>query len=265
MRIMLCQCESLGGDVEVNVERLTGFIAAAAAGDVDLVIAPEMFLSGYNIGPAAAARLAEPVDGPTHRRISAIAAEHRVAVIYGFPELSGDDSDIGESVYNAVRFVDRDGATLTVHRKTHLFGALDREMVAESHERGTVVDFEGWRIGLAICYEVEFAELVRGLAVDGADLVCVPTANMAEFSVVQTVLLPARALENQVFVAYANYCGDDDGLLYGGLSTVTGPGGDVVVRAGTGPETVIAEIDRDELDKSRETFPYLLDRRPELY
>lgn len=87
------------------------------------------------------------------------------------------------------------------HHKTHLFGDLDRAMFTAGTEPAPVIEFGGWHVGLLICYEVEFPEMVRSLAVRGADIVCVPTANMAEFNDVQRVLLPARALENQVFLA----------------------------------------------------------------
>ncbi|NWJ69658.1 hypothetical protein HX744_03595 [Pseudonocardia sp. ICBG1122] len=124
--------------------------------------------------------------------------------------------------------------------------------------------WNGWGLGLLVCYDVEFPETVRALALAGADAVLVPTANMLPYDHVPRVLVPARAWENQVYVAYANWCGTEGSLTYGGLSCVAGPAG-AVVRAGRDPELLVAELDRSALAVSRRANPYLADRRPDLY
>ncbi len=260
LRIALWQCESRPGQVEENLARLAATAADAVSAASDLLITPEMVVTGYDIGADATHRLADPVDGPVARRVAAIAREHGIAVLYGCPESTADGT-----VYNAIRLVDRDGEQVVTHHKTHLFGDLDRRMVAAGHTAPPVADLAGWRLGLLTCYEVEFPEMVRSLAVRGADVVCVPTANMIDFDSVQQVLLPARALESQVFVAYANYCGTEGDLEYGGLSEVVGPSGAVLAAAGRRPELLLVEVDRAVLARSRSDYPYLADRRPELY
>lgn len=102
---------------------------------------------------------------------------------------------------------------------------------------------------------------MRDLAVRGAEVICVPTANMPEYDAVQTVLLPARALENTVYVAYANYCGVEGDLAYGGLSEGIGPDGRVLARAEREPELLVVDVERKVLDDARERFTYLDDRR----
>ncbi|MGH6886068.1 MAG: nitrilase-related carbon-nitrogen hydrolase, partial [Geminicoccales bacterium] len=97
------------------------------------------------------------------------------------------------------------------------------------------------------------------------DLVAVPTALMEPFEVVARTLVPARAIENQVFLAYANRCGREGGLRYCGLSCVVGPDGTDLVRADRGEELVFADLDLDRLRAARTLSPYLSDRRPELY
>ena len=119
----------------------------------------------------------------------------------------------------------------------------------------------GWSLGLLICYEVEFPEMVRDLAIRGAEVICVPTANMPEYDAVQTVLLPARALENTAYVTYANYCGVEGDLAYGGLSEAAGPDGKVLARAGDEPALLVVDVERGVLDDARERFTYLADRR----
>jgi predicted amidohydrolase len=128
-----------------------------------------------------------------------------------------------------------------------------------------VIELDGIRVGLLICYDVEFPETVRLLALQGVDLVAVPTALMEPFEVVVRTIVPARAVENQVFLAYANRCGREGNLRYCGLSCVVGPDGADLVRAGRGEELVFADLHLDSLRAARMLSPYLRDRRPELY
>ena len=258
LRIALWQCRSVADDVEGNLDRLEQAASEAAEADADLLITPEMYLTGYNISPSTARRLADPVDGKLGDAVGNIARRTAIAILYGCAEL--DDS----SVYNTVRLVDVNGISLASHRKTHLFGDIDRDAVAVGVSSPPVIDVGGWSLGLLICYEVEFPELVRNLAVRGAEVICVPTANMPEYDAVQTVLLPARALENTVYVAYANYCGVEGDLAYGGLSEGIGPDGRVLARAEREPGLLIVDVERKVLDDARERFTYLADRRTDL-
>jgi 5-aminopentanamidase len=128
-----------------------------------------------------------------------------------------------------------------------------------------LVQLDGIRVGLLICYDVEFPESVRLLALAGADLIAVPTALMDPFGAVARILVPARAVENQVFLAYANRTGREGDLDYCGLSCVVGPDGAELTRAGRGEQLLLADLDLARLSASRLANPYLADRRPELY
>ncbi|MXP20365.1 carbon-nitrogen hydrolase [Gordonia sp. HNM0687] len=258
-RIALWQCESHPQQVEDNLARLDATAGAAADRGAQLLIAPEMTITGYAIGPEAADLLAEPPDGPVAQRVRDIARRHGIAILYGCVERAGDGRR-----YNAIRLVDRHGTALATHHKTQLFGDLDRHMVAPGSTRPPVVEWSGWRVGLLTCYEVEFPELVRSCAVRGADLICVPTANMIEYDVVPDVLLPARALESQVYIAYANYSGAENDLVYGGRSTVVAPTSAILARADRTPELIVVDLDRGVLDQSRENYPYLRDLRTDV-
>lgn len=270
LTIALWQCEplppveSLLGDhtVAENLERLDATLAEVA-GTVELLVTPEMFVGGYNVGAEAARLRADPalrdmtvppVDGSVADAVSHMCAKHGVAVVYGCAEIADDGS-----VYNTARLVDATGTHLGSHHKTHLFGELDREMFTAGTDRAPVIEFGGWHIGLLICYEVEFPEMARSLAARGADLICVPTANMAQYNDVQRVLLPARALENQVFLAYANSVGTEGDITYGGLSTILGPTGMSVADRGGAPDLVTATIVRTDIKRARGQFCYLDD------
>ena len=260
MRIAVFQGPQAGGDVARNLERLDQVAAEAAAGGARLLICPEMFLTGYAIGPEAVASLAEPVAGPSAARAARIAADRGLALLYGYPE-RGDDGRI----FNAALLVDRDGRRLANHRKTHLFGAIDRDAFSAGEGPPTLAELDGLRLGILICYDVEFPENVRLLAAEGADFVAVPTALMEPYDFVARSLVPTRAYENQVFLAYANRCGQEGELLYHGLSCIVGPDGTDLARAGTGEELLLADLDPALLAASRPHNTYLADRRPELY
>jgi 5-aminopentanamidase len=264
MRVALYQCEPRPIEVAANLDRLARAAGDAAARGADLLVCPEMFLTGYNIGGTAAARLAEPRDGASARAVAEIARGSGLAILYGYPERAAA-ADGEEAVFNAVHLVGNDGSSLANYRKTHLFGELDRSMFSASTARSPLVELGGWRLGMLICYDVEFPENARRLALAGADLILAPTANMVPYEVVATTIVPARAFENQVYVAYANYCGSEGHLEYCGLSCVAAPDGTVAARAGQDETVVVADLDRERMAASRSINSYLADRRPELY
>ena len=257
MRISLFQGPIAAATPAHNLQRMAEAAVDCAGG---LLVCPEMFLTGYAIGRAAAEQLAEPVDGPAARRAAMIAKETGTAMLYGYPE-RGDDGH----VYNAAILIDQDGATLLNYRKCHLFGEIDRSMFRAGDRPSPIVDLFGFKTGVLICYDIEFPEAVRDLALRGAELIAVPTALMQPYDVIAKTVVPARAVENQVFVAYANHCGQEGNLEYCGHSCIVGPDGVDLVRAGTGEEIVAAEIDSAALELSRPDYTYLADRRPELY
>jgi predicted amidohydrolase len=259
MRVAIYQCESRPTRVAANLDRLARAASDAAARGAELLLCPEMFLTGYNIGSAVAHRLAEARDGASARAVMHIARESQLAILYGYPEMGA-----GDAIYNAVQLVGADGS-LANYRKTHLFGELDRSMFSASAAQSPVIDFGGWRLGMLICYDVEFPENARQLALAGADLILVPTANMAPYDVVATTIVPARAFENQVYVAYANYCGSERQIHYCGLSCVAAPDGTDAARAGQSESVIVGELDRERMAASRSINTYLADRRPELY
>jgi predicted amidohydrolase len=257
MRVAAWQCLPRPLDVPGNLRRLDEACAAAAARQAQVLVTPEMFTSGYGITPGEVSRLAQDAGGPTQDAVAAIARRHRVAIAYGHPERAGGP---GDGAYNAATLAGPDGVVRGRHRKVHLFGDLDRELFVPSGSPPMAFDLDGVRVGMLICYDVEFPEAVRRLAVDGARAVLVPTANMTGYEEVQQFLVRARACENGCSVVYANYCGADDLLEYGGLSVICGPRGEVLAQASAdGEELLIADLPRES------AATYLADRRADLY
>lgn len=260
MRVALYQCPPLPLDVSGNLQRLSTQAKAAADQGAALLVCPEMFLSGYNIGAEAARDLAQASDGPAAQAIAEIARAFGIAILYGYPELSAD-----RQVYNAVQLIDAQGQRLCNYRKTHLYGELDKSMFSAGDEYFPVVDFHGWKLGFLICYDVEFPENTRRLALAGADLILVPTANMAPYDFVAEVTVRARAFENQCYLVYANYCGSEEPIHYCGLSSICAPDGKQIGLAGQEEALVIADLDRALMSESQAINTYFKDRRPGFY
>lgn len=242
------------------LQRLDAACAQAHAQGAELLVTPEMFCTGYAIGAERVAALAEPADGPLAQAVARIAQHHGIAVVYGYPEQNPQGRP-----FNAAQAIGANGTRLSNYRKTHLFGDMDRAQFSAGDAASQVFEYSDWRLGLLICYDVEFPEAVRGLALQGADAVLVPTANMEPFDEVQRLLLPARALENRLFVAYANACGTEGGLRYNGLSTVSGPDGRVVAQTPAAGEALLpVTLSRTARNTARTASP-LPHRRADLY
>ncbi len=260
MRIACAQVSPRTDGTEAALRDLSLLAAASAEQKAEILLTPEMYLTGYNIGASQVARLAQPKSDEFFQSVSQIARKNGLAILYGYPERGKDDA-----VYNAVQLVDSQGASVLNYRKTHLYGDVDREQFSPGDRRSAIVEFAGCKIALAICYDVEFPELMRAYARDGAELVLVPTANMAPFTGVATRLVPARAEENGIFVAYTNYVGAEGEFDYCGLSCVCGPDGTDMARAGTEETLVVAELDLNTIRANRKTATHLTDTRPEIY
>jgi predicted amidohydrolase len=241
-------------------ETLTVLENAASASPTDLLVCPELFLTGYNIGVDRLRALAEPADGPSAQSAAAIARASGAALLYGYPE-RGEDG----RVYNAALLIGRNGQRLANFRKLHLFGPIETEVFTPGEDATVMAEIEGVRIGILICYDVEFPETVRGLALAGADLVAVPTALMRPYEFVPRVLVPTRAYENSVCVAYANRTGREGDLVYPGESCIIGPDGGELARAGEGEALISAELDTAMFEKARVFNTFLANRRPSLY
>ncbi|MFE9119440.1 carbon-nitrogen hydrolase family protein [Streptomyces sp. NPDC007172] len=258
LRTALLQSSGRLSDVAANLTVLDEAAGRAAATGAGLIVCPELFLTGYAIGDDVA-RLAEPADGPSARAIADIAVRHGLAVVYGYPERDGD------AVYNAAQLIGPDGTRLANYRKTHLFGGFERDAFTPGEQPVVQAELNGLRIGMMICYDVEFPENVRAHALAGTDLLLVPTAQMHPFQFVAESLVPVRAFENQLYVAYVNRTGPEGEFEFVGLSCLAGPDGAARARAGRGTELVVGDVDPEFLAVSRANNPYLRDRRPGLY
>ena len=258
MRVALYQCPPLPLDPAGNLHRLHQ-VALEAKG-ADVLVLPEMFLTGYNIGVDAVNVLAEVYNGEWAQQIARIAKACGLAIVYGYPERSEDGQ-----IFNSLQLIDAHGERRANYRKSHLFGDLDHAMFSAGDSALPIVELAGWKLGFLICYDLEFPENARRLALAGAELILVPTANMQPYDFIADVTVRARAIENQCFVAYANYCGHEGELQYCGQSSIAAPDGSRPALAGLDEALIVGELDRQLIEQSRAAYNYLHDRRPSLY
>ncbi|MFB9904437.1 carbon-nitrogen hydrolase family protein [Allokutzneria oryzae] len=259
MRIACWQATARRSDVSAALGALRSRAREAADAGASLLVTPEMSLSGYHLGARRLRELAEPADGAMCRAVSEIAADTGVAIVHGWPELAG------EEVYNSVRLVDSTGTELAGYRKAHLFGDIDRNAFRPGETGVVQAELGGVTVGMIICYDVEFPESVRAHALAGTRVLLVPTALMSPWDFVAETLVPARAFESQLFIAYTNWVGSERELSYCGLTRVVGPDGRVVAGRRDGEGMVLADLDLSLVDRARAETTYLTDRRPELY
>ena len=204
MRIAALQMSATAGDPAANLARIIAAAERAAAHGAELLGHARTGLARLWRRAEAMTALAEAADRQAAKRLAGLAEATGMAIIAGFAERDGD------AVFNSALFVAPGGAR-HVYRKSHLYGAYERELFAAAPPAAVTLDFRGLDFGMLICYDVEFPENMRRLALAGAQAVLVPTAlpagDYAAFIARQMV--PVRAFENQVFVAYVNHCGAD--------------------------------------------------------
>ncbi|MEM9140777.1 MAG: nitrilase-related carbon-nitrogen hydrolase, partial [Pseudomonadota bacterium] len=180
-------------------------------------------------------------------------AETGVTVCVGMAE------EADGTVYNSAVVVGGTGPVANF-RKLQLYGPAEKARYTPG-DALVVFEFLGFKIGLLICYDIEFPELFRPLARAGADLVLAPTANMTPFDNVNRLATSARAMDHGLSLAYCNYCGVEGNLTYLGRSVIAGPDGDPIALAGLETTLLIADIPKAKDFKHRALSSYLEDQR----
>lgn len=234
MKLALYQGPACGGATEEAFAVIRRSLAAAAAAGAHMLVMPELFLPGYN-RPDLHGALAQTREGPWMRRLAEMAREAGCGLTLGWAEREG------AAVYNAASCLDREGRLCGHYRKIQLFGPMEGASFVPG-DAHAVFELEGIRTGLLICYDVEFAPHVRALAAQGVRLLLVPTANPEGFEHVSDLLVPARAAEADMTIAYANFCGTEGGLRFGGRSVIAGPDGRPLAAAGRGEVLLVADL-----------------------
>ena len=271
-QIAVAQLAITVAEPDANRQAAAEAVAEAAAAGARLVVLPELSDSGYVFDaedPAAEARgLAAPVaDSATLRQWQALAGLHRLVIVGGFCELGADGR-----LYNSAALVDASG-TRAVYRKAHLW---DNEKIpfTPGDAAPPVVETEFGRVAVMVCYDLEFPEWTRLVALDGADLIAAPV-NWPGYRwpagerPAEVIKAQAAAAANGVFVAVADRCRDERGVSWISGSLIAGPDGYPLAGPvlADRPAVLTAACDLPRArDKSVSGHNDLLaDRRPELY
>ncbi|WP_185984604.1 nitrilase-related carbon-nitrogen hydrolase [Aureimonas mangrovi] len=252
MRLAIVQMDAaLGG--EARAADIAGRIAEAAEAGADLVLFPELAVEGYGAAEAIACAAPAQEDLPASP-LQRLVEKHDVAIVAGMAVHAAN----GSLTNAAVLF--RPGKAPLVYAKRRLYGAYEHGLFAAGDSPAPAVAWRGVTLGLLVCFDVEFPELVRELALAGADLVLVPTAlpQSAGAAFIARSLVPTRAFENGVFLAYADHCGRDGQFAYQGLSVITAPNGCELARASeTEPALLMATIEPQAHAETQHANPYL--------
>jgi predicted amidohydrolase len=256
-------------DKAANLEKAQRLVAQAASTGADVVVLPEKW---NTIGHADTYRAnAEPLEGgESVQAMAAWARGHGITLVGGSIT---ERRERREKLSNTSIVFDPEGTIVAVYRKIHLFdvevgGVVYRESEAEEPGGEPVAaEVEGWRIGLSVCYDIRFPELYRILALEGAELVTVP----AHFTTPTGkdhwhVLLRARAIENQCYIAAAAQVGETlPAKPAYGRSLIADPWGVVLAQAPDEETVITAELDRARLREIRARLPSLANRQPDAY
>lgn len=266
-RVAVVQMDCVLGDVEANLAHIDGLVRRAA-GDhgAELVILPECATTGYFVGERVH-ELATPADGPVTERLARLADHLGIHLAVGLIEAAGEDA------YDSLALFAPGAGLRAMYRKIHLF-AGERRLFATG-DTPVLVDTPLGRLGLTICYDLMFPEFVRGLVLEGAELIVNGTdwitdpwqVGMGWTGESVRALARTRALENGVHVAMAARVGDEAGFTSVGHSTIASPSGAVLAGL-AGEEAIgVAQVTdpTPDLDRWRSYATYLADRRPDLY
>ena len=260
--IATVQADTEIANKEANVEKGVAKVEEAAKAGAEVVVLPELFLTGYNqqILGARQYDLAEPVDGPSMRVFAEAARENAVYVIVGFPENKG----VPDVIYNSAAIFGPGGELIGCHAKTHLFSAEQRWFRAGNDHQ--VYSTDVGNIGVIICFDMGFPEVGRVLALNGAEIVFVPSAWRLEDLDLWTHNLSGQATANLLYMVGANRVGWEGDLHLFGGSKIVAPRGHTVVEAPHDEETILVQtIDLDKIVDARSVVRHLDARRPELY
>ncbi len=268
MRLALAQLSS-GEDRGKNLEKALAAMEAAGRAGAQMIAFPEVVLDRFFPqcrGNERAASLAEPIPGPSTERIAAKAAELGMVTVFNLYEVDG-----AGRYFDSSPVFDADGTLLGITRMLHItdFEGFHEQDYYHPGDRGMpVYQTKVGKIGIAICYDRHYPEVMRTLGLKGADLVVIPQAGVVgEWPEgLYEAEVRTAAFQNGYFVALCNRVGQEDSLNFAGESFVSDPDGRILVTGKSEAEDlVVVNLDLDQCAASCGRRLFLRDRRPELY
>ncbi|UOR00362.1 hypothetical protein MUN77_09250 [Leucobacter allii] len=251
LRVAVAQASPAPRDVARNIGHAQRLIETAEA---QLLVLPELFLTGYQT--VGLDELAMAHDDPRLEALVTSCRSTGTALLVGFVERSA------QGPFDSMLAIDRDGTVRRPIRKTHLFGGENEVFARGDALRTTrLCDLE---IGVLNCFEIEFPEVARTLALRGAELLAAASANMHPYARDHRIAATARALENRLPVAYANRVGTESGHRFCGSSRIIDADGATLAELDEAAEGV-ARANIVPGPRTAGDTAMLAQRRPELY
>jgi len=258
LKISAIQMDIAFGDAEANKQKLIQKIGEAGNDKPNLIISPEMWNLGYDLENTLEHG---DKDGEMVNSIfSKLAKENETYIV------AGSVSDVREGkVYNSSYVFNEDGNSQGRYDKIHLFRLMNEEKYLEPGGSRFTFDLYGHKAGVVICYDIRFPELIRSLALDGAEILFVPAEWPHPRLNHWRSLLIARAIENQMYVVATNRVGTDPNNTFCGHSMIIDPWGEVIAEGGESEEIITAEVDLSIVPEIRKKIPVFKDRKENLY
>jgi predicted amidohydrolase len=267
LRVAACQIDPKLGEVEANLDRIGRAVAEAASAGAVLAVLPEASVTGYAFGSLEEARpVARRAGAVAHDVLAGLAEVHRMTLICGTLEAQGDE------VFNAAMVATPDGRRYT-YRKMHLpYLGVDR-FTTPGPDAPSVFDASGIRIGVLICYDLRFPEAARMCALDGADLIALPTNWPVGVDFHPGIFAPSRAAENHCYLLACDRVGTERGTTFIGRSVLIDYDGHQLAAASdTEEELLVGDIDPEAARRTHvrrrpgeHEWDTMADRRPGLY
>ncbi len=243
------------GYIDRNIDQASAALRRVADQGARVAVLPEMWSCGYDYRNLSALAQETP---RVLNRLQQLCKDLGLVSVGSLPEL------VDGSIYNTAYVIDC-GELVGSYRKLHLFSTMHEDRYLSAGDRSLVVDTSIGRVGVAICYDLRFPELFRKLALEGAEIICLPAEWPKPRQEHWKTLLRARAIENQLFVLAANCCGVQGKLDFFGLSQIISPLGNVLRTAGEEDTELVAQLDFSELEAYRRQIDILNDRRADIY
>ncbi|PLX74011.1 MAG: carbon-nitrogen family hydrolase [Desulfuromonas sp.] len=243
------------GEIETNLEKAEAGLRRASEQGAQLAVLPEMWSAGYDYKRLQ--RHAEQTPRVLEV-IQKLSAELGLVIVGSLPEKEG------EKIFNTASVIDG-GKIVGSYRKLHMFSTMGEDRFLSPGETSLVAPTSIGRIGVAICYDLRFPELFRKMALEGAEVICVPAEWPKPRQEHWRTLLRARAMENQLFIVATNCCGIQGKLDFFGMSLLLSARGEVLAEGGETDTELVATFEREEMESYRKQIQCYTDRRPEIY
>ncbi|MRF38381.1 carbon-nitrogen hydrolase family protein [Staphylococcus sp. KY49P] len=257
MKISIAQMEPMLGRIEINTDYICRTLIDESQKNVDLVLFPELAISGYIQNSDLLKKVAMSDSSEFLTSIVKTCKNYNIDAVISFPEIEKD------KYYIATTYIDATRGIIAKYRKTHLFA--DEQLIFDKGNDFPVINTRFGKVGLMICYDLEFPEVARLLKLKGSEIILISTANMSPYEFYQDIYLASRALENELPIAIANQYGINEPHHFFGHSSIVNHKGENLLYLKDGQTTQNANVTlKNDLDKDL-SLDYVNQIHPNMY